>query len=215
MSQRHVVGVFGGTFDPVHQGHVQMACEVQQHLALEKICLLPSHQPPHRTQPQLPAQQRLQLLKLATASHACLSVDDREIKRTGPSYTVDTLKSFRRELGKQASITWIMGVDAFNTLTQWHQWQQLPKLAHIAVIERPGYQLPTSGILADWLSLSSPQHIHRQAAGQVVSIALTPLSISATAIRRQLSAGVMPSALTKPVASYIAQHHLYGFHPPN
>ncbi|MBX2807700.1 MAG: nicotinate-nucleotide adenylyltransferase [Cellvibrionaceae bacterium] len=210
---RQRVGLFGGTFDPVHQGHIHMACEAQRQLGFDKVYLLPSSCPPHRDQPQLSPRQRLHLLNLAVADCAGLIVDDREIHRAGPSYTVDTLKSFRDELGEQASISLLMGADAFSHLTQWHQWQQLPQLAHIVVVERPGYSLPDKGILGGWLSLSDSEQIRQQAAGQAVSVALTALDISATAIRQQLSSGLLPATLPKPVAEYIEEYHLYGFHP--
>lgn len=208
---RTLVGLFGGTFDPVHQGHVQMALEAKQALGLETLILIPSYQNPLKHRPQLTGQQRLHLLTLALAPLAGLKIDDRELRRQGPSYTVATLRELREELGDETSLVLFMGVDTYAQLMDWHEWQSLTDLGHIAVITRPGYCLPATGVLADWLAASSINEIAKQPAGQVIHLALTPMDISSTDVRQQLAMGLMPEGLPQAVATYIKDNQLYGF----
>ena len=211
MKLKSIVGIFGGTFDPVHIGHVQMALEAKQRLKLNEVRLIPCHLPPHRETPQQGSQQRLMMLKLAVAGIEGLVTDSQELERDGPSYTVDTLKQLRSELGEDVSLVLIMGADAFARLTQWHHWPEIPVLANIVVLQRPGYQLPESGILADWLKQSTIKQIYEQAAGAVVAIDQMPMELSATAIRRELAAGQSSSDLIPSVMAYIQEHQLYGY----
>jgi len=211
-----VVGVFGGTFDPVHKGHVQMALSALSHLELDRVHLIPCHQPPHRGKPSLTSRERLHLLSLAVEGHEGLVVDDRELKRSGLSWTVDTLKDLRRELGEEVSLVLLMGADAYSSLTQWHQWQELPKLAHIGVFLRPGYALPGEGVLADWMSSSSTgeasvTNVHGSALGCVLALNQPQIELSATDIRQQLALGFIPKGLEPNVRDYIVSKQLYGF----
>jgi nicotinate-nucleotide adenylyltransferase len=205
------IGFFGGTFDPVHCGHIQMALAAKKILQLDEVRLLPCHQPPHRDTPQLTSQQRLLLLALAVKDIDGLSIDDRELKRNNYSWTVETLKDCRKEFGDEPSITLLMGVDAYNNLQSWYEWQQLPSLAHIGVLQRPNYTLPKVGILADWLAASSAANIHTHSAGMVVALQQPQLPWSATAIRKQLALGIKPEGLPEQVYDYIVAHQLYGF----
>jgi nicotinate-nucleotide adenylyltransferase len=205
------IGFFGGTFDPVHCGHIQMALAAKNILRLDELRLLPCHQPPHRDTPQLTSQQRLLLLALAVKGVDGLSIDDRELRRDNISWTVETLKDCRKEFGDELSITLLMGVDAYNSLQSWHEWQQLPKLAHIGILQRPNYTLPKEGILADWLAASSAANINKQAAGMVVALEQPQLPWSATVIRKQLALGIKPEGLPERVYNYIVAHQLYGF----
>lgn len=212
------IGVFGGTFDPVHNAHIQMALSALSKLDLDEVRLIPCHQPPHRDQPQLTSRQRLHLLELATAHHPSLLVDDRELKRSGPSWTVDTLRDLRQEFGEQVSIVLLMGADAYSSLNSWHQWQQLPKLAHIAVFLRPGYSLPDSGPLSEYLDRSSSGQplllgIQNQPSGLVAALDQSQVDLSATYVREQLGKGRLPSGLDPAVSHYIVQHQLYGYKP--
>jgi len=205
------IGLFGGTFDPIHEGHLQMALEAKKSLNLDEVRLLPCHQPPHRGTPELSSEQRLLLLKLAVNNLDDLLIDDRELRRNKLSWTVDTLKECREEFGDEVSITLLMGTDAYNGLQSWHDWQMLPKLAHICILQRPGYQLPEDGILADWLAVSTTAKIYTEAKGMVVAIKQPILPWSATEIREQLIQGVRPEGLPKVVLDYIVAHQLYGF----
>lgn len=207
-----VTGVFGGTFDPVHYGHLHSARELLQRAPLDALHMLPCHLPPHRQQPGCSSEQRLAMLRLACADTE-LQVDDRELRRSGPSYSVDTLQQIRAEIGAQASLVWVMGSDAFAALDSWHQWQRLPTLAHIVVMARPGEALPTEGAVAELLAArrgDDPALLGREACGRIVPLALTPYPISATDIRRRLKKGLPVDELMPPaVVNYIRQHHLY------
>lgn len=211
------VGLFGGTFDPVHCGHIAMAAAAIDLVGLDELKLIPCHQPPHRERPQLSSEQRIDLLNLALDGSALMQVDDRELRRDGPSWTVDTLSSFRDEWGDDCSLVLLMGADAYSALTTWHQWERLPQLAHIGVFVRPGYSLPKEGILAQWLANSAaadPQICTAQAPfGSVFAIEQPPLAISATQIRHQLATGILPDTLPLAVRDYIAQQGLYGYSP--
>jgi nicotinate-nucleotide adenylyltransferase len=211
-----VLGVFGGTFDPVHKGHIQMALSALSCLELDRVHLIPCHRPPHRGKPQLTSEERLYLLSLAVAGHKGLVVDDRELKRSGLSWTVDTLKDLRRELGEHISIVLLMGADAYSSLTRWHYWQELPQLAHIGVFLRPGYALPDEGVLADWLNASSAGdesviNVHSRASGCILALNQPQIELSATDIRQQLALGLIPEGLEPYVRDYIVSKQLYGF----
>ncbi|ODS23782.1 nicotinate (nicotinamide) nucleotide adenylyltransferase [Candidatus Endobugula sertula] len=198
------IGIFGGTFDPVHNAHLQMALEAKSSLRLDEVRLVPCHRPPHRDSPTLSSEQRLELLYIAIRDLPGLVIDERELKRDHSSYTVDTLLSFREELGQEISLVLMVGLDAFIHLTQWYQWQRLRKLAHIAVMLRPGCPLPNNGILAEWLSMVDAQTIiHQQAAGGLLLLEQSLLPISATAIRQQLAEGQLVNNTPPLVAEYL------------
>ena len=135
-----MIGIFGGTFDPIHYGHLRSALEVKEVFGLTKLLLIPSAQPPHRTQPEATATQRLQMLELAVSNHSELSVDARELAHDGPSYMVDTLASLSEDY-PQESLLLFIGSDAFKYLSHWHQWQCIFDLAHIVVLTRPGTEI--------------------------------------------------------------------------
>lgn len=186
-----MIGLLGGSFDPVHYGHLRPALEVQQHLDLDEVRLLPSHVPPHRPQPEASPRQRVAMLNAAIASYPVFSIDTREFDREGPSYTLDTLKSLREDMAG-TSLCLLVGMDAFLGLTSWHRWHELTDHCHMVVMNRPGVQLPEQGELADFI------HRHRvmdagklgsQAAGLLFFQQVTQLEISATAIRRLLASG--------------------------
>lgn len=211
------IGILGGTFDPVHSGHIKMAQAAKSILNLDEVRLVPCHLPPHRDTPRQTSVQRLKLLKLAIESVDGLVADDREMKRAKPSWTVDTLKDFRDEFGNDVSLSLLMGADSFGQLTDWHQWQELPKLAHIAVFLRPGYTITYEGVLGEWLDksldrkLSLKQLIRERSAGHVLVLNQSQINISATDIRKQLASGIMPKRLDSKVQHYIKQHQLYGY----
>lgn len=208
------IGIFGGTFDPIHYGHLRMAEELAAALCLESVRFIPAGQPPHRAVPRTEAKHRLEMTRLAIAGNPRFVLDDREVRATRPSYTVDTLDSLREELGEAQPIFLLMGADAFLGLTTWREWQRLFDLAHIAVAHRPGYRVSQSDALPD--SLRSELHARRcdsapaAPAGCIVLKPVTQLDISATGIRQHLSAGASARYLSPDaVLNYIQQHHLY------
>ena len=136
-----MIGVLGGTFDPIHYGHLRPAKEALVTLGLDQLRFVPAARPPHRRSPVASAEQRLRMVELAVADEPCFVVDDREFGRPGPSYTVDTLISMREEFGER-TLCLLMGTDAFDGLDTWHCWQRLPQLAHLVVMYRPGWPVP-------------------------------------------------------------------------
>lgn len=207
------VGILGGTFDPVHFGHLRAALEMQEALGLAEVRLLPCGQPPHRVLPRACAADRLAMLELALAGQSALRVDRRELERSGPSYMVDTLTSLRAELGA-SPLCLLLGSDAFLGLPQWHRWQELLPLAHLVVLQRPGWRLdsvPTP--LAEMLAahrLTAAAELRLRPAGGILLQPVTPLDISATAIRALIAAGRSPRyLLPDAVWDYIHRRGLY------
>lgn len=210
------VGVFGGTFDPVHRGHLQIALDFLQHLPLTQLRLLPCAEPPHRQQPGASAEQRLAMLELALAqlNNNDVVIDARELQRQGPSYSIDTLVAIRAELGEQASLVLCMGSDVFSELPSWHRWQELLSLAHIAVAARAGQALvlndPVKKLLAEQ-QVHDAAVLQQQPAGYIVYLQMAQVPLSSSAVRAGLHAGNLPEdALPLPVWQYIKQHALYG-----
>lgn len=209
---RKTLGIFGGTFDPIHIGHLRMALELRQQLKLDEMRLLPCYLPPHRATPGASAEQRVAMLELALQDCAELTVDPRELLREKPSYTYDTLCELRAELGEQISLCLCMGMDSFLTLDQWHEWRQLIRLAHLVVVERPGYEIPEVGAVADLLHRhrAEAEAIHEAPVGAVIIATPALLPVSATDIRAQISAGESPQfLLPNPVLNYIRAQGLY------
>lgn len=209
---RKCLGIFGGTFDPVHIGHLRLALELKQQLALDEMRLLPCYLPPHRAAPGASAEQRVVMLQLALQSCPALALDTRELARNKPSFTFDTLTELRAELGAQVSVSLCMGMDSFCTLDSWYEWQQLIRLAHIVVVERPGYPLPEQGPVAALMRRhrTGREAIQAAAAGAVVIVAPRLLPVSATEIRTQLRSGQSPQFLLPDVVlQYIHTQQLY------
>lgn len=212
------IGIFGGTFDPIHNGHLAMAGELKAALALDEMRLLPCHLPPHRQQPGVSSQLRAEMAEMAVLDCKDLSVDCRELNRHSPSYSIDTLIELREELnnefGSNTSLTLCMGMDSLNSLTSWHRWDELLNYAHIAVVSRPGCEYPdASSEVGLWLleNQGSPDTIAAQAAGTVSVYQLSLLAISATDIRAQIAQGESPSALLpQRVWQCIKERGLYG-----
>ncbi len=208
-----LVGVFGGTFNPVHYGHLRSALELVERLQLEQLRLMPSAQPPHREAPQCSAAHRAAMLELAVAGEPRLACDARELHRAGKSYTIDSLIELRDELGGDTALCMVLGCDALLHISQWHRWQELLDWAHIVVIARPGWALPRTGVVAQWLDahrLNDLCALRQPRAGGIVIEELRPLAISSTEIRDLLAAGrsaryLMPQS----VLDYIQTHQLY------
>ncbi|MDP3977020.1 MAG: nicotinate-nucleotide adenylyltransferase [Pseudomonas sp.] len=206
------IGIFGGTFDPVHIGHLRSALEVAEFMALDELRLIPSARPPHREAPQVSAHDRLAMVELAVAGLPPLRVDDRELKRDKPSYSIDTLESLRSELAADDQLFLLIGWDAFCDLPSWHRWSELLEHCHILVLQRPDADSEAPETLRNLLaarSISDPL-VLTGPGGQISFIWQTPLAVSATQIRSLLANGksvrfLLPDA----VLSYIHAHGLY------
>lgn len=209
------LGIFGGTFDPVHFGHLRLAEEACSDLGLEKVLWIPAGQPPHRTRPQVKAEQRLEMVRRAIADQPAFLLDAEEVLSERPSYTVDTLRRLRREYGPQRPLVLLLGADAFAGLPTWHRWQELFALAHLAVSHRPGFPVEPASLpplLASEFAVrrADPAVLQAAPAGQIVTFAMTQLAISATQIRRLLANGdSVRYLLPEAVIDYIAAHQLY------
>jgi nicotinate-nucleotide adenylyltransferase len=205
-----MIGIYGGTFNPVHFGHLRTALEVKELFNLKQMRLIPCHLPSHRHQPCVSGNLRMEMLKLAISDSPGLQVDSCELDRQGPSYMLDTLKILRQELGEHERLLLFMGADVFDGLERWHLWQQLFQYAHIVVMTRPGY---TSKLLADFFQqrlIGDSALLQSQAFGCVFFQAVTQLDISATKIRQIFATGGNPQfLLPDKVISFIREHQLY------
>ena len=206
------VGIFGGTFDPVHYGHLRTAFEVLQELSLDEVRFVPCGDPPHRGVTFADAGIRAHLVELATRNQPEFSVDERELRRDGPSYTIDTLQSFRLEFPGR-SLCLIVGMDAFLGLPGWHRWNEILDYAHLVVAHRPGWQAPREGTLGKLLGerrVDRTADIHGAESGRIYVHAVTQLEIASTEIRKLVAAGrdprfLMPDA----VRDAIIERHCY------
>jgi nicotinate-nucleotide adenylyltransferase len=205
--------VLGGTFNPIHNGHLRSAVELLEQLGLERLHLMPCARPPHREAPRCPAMRRADMVTLAVAGEPRLCCDRRELTRTGPSYTVTSLAELRAEYGPRTGLCLVMGCDALLGLPRWHHWQELLDYAHIVIIARPGWALPQAGELLDWLDrhrLQSAAQLRRAPAGGVLLLELSQLAISSTGIRALRQAGRSARyLLPDSVLDYIERHQLY------
>lgn len=191
------IGLFGGTFDPIHYGHLRTAFELWQALGLTEVRFLPTGSPPHREQPHADAELRLAMVKAAVAGESAFVVDDREIRRSGVSYSVDTLTELRGEYPDR-SLCLLLGMDAFLGLPNWHRWRELLDLAHVVVAHRPGWKAPTSGPLGEVMvdrGTGSIRELHDKRAGRIYVHAVTQLEISSTELRQLIISGRDPRYL--------------------
>jgi nicotinate-nucleotide adenylyltransferase len=206
------IGLLGGTFDPIHHGHLRLAIELYERLELAEVRLIPSANPPHREPPSVSAQRRLEMVQAAIQGVAGLSVDDRELQRQQPSYMVDTLNSFREEFPHRP-LCLILGLDAFMGLPSWYQWERLLTLAHLVVVRRLGTLLPEVHRMQDFLlthQLRQPTELMNQPAGGIWIEEIPPLTISATQIRDLIATGRNPRYLLPlSVLEIINTHQLY------
>jgi nicotinate-nucleotide adenylyltransferase len=191
------IGIFGGTFDPIHYGHLRSAFELLQALELDHVRFVPSADPPHRGSTFAPAELRYRMVEVAVAGQAGFVVDDCEFRREGPSYTIDTLAAMRAEHGDR-SLCLITGMDAYLGLTSWHRWDEILNIAHIIVAHRPGWQLPASGALGDLLAAHGTYDVadlHTKSHGCIFHHEVTQLEIASTEIRELTAAGRDPRFL--------------------
>ena len=214
------IGLFGGTFDPVHFGHLRLATELAEAFRLDQVLFIPAGLPYHRGRSaHATSDQRLTMLKLATARDARFDVDDRELKREGNTYTYDTLAEIRKERGPGTSLVFLMGTDTFAKIDTWHRWTELFDLAHFGVaIRADDAQWNTRGPGAFpreiWPRITlSLRELLSTPAGKVMTFKMTPLAISSTAIRETAAAGGSIRYLTPdPVVEFIRSRQLYS--PP-
>lgn len=209
------IGLLGGTFDPIHFGHLRMAQELAESLSLDEVRFIPSANPPHKVPPLVSAEHRAVMVQLAIAGNPIFKFDDRELHRTGASYTIDTLLSLRSELVKNTSLVLFMGSDAFTKFNTWHRWQEIIQLCHIALVQRPLISIkePLPKVLDTFLHnhyTENAEDLHESSAGYVTMQPITPLDISSTAIRNSLQSGhsaryLMPDS----VLDYVHSHQLY------
>jgi len=209
---KQAIGILGGTFDPIHYGHLRTALELYQALDLAEVRLIPCYQPVHRKTPAASPEQRLAMVQTAVANEPGLKVDTCEIERKGPSYTIDTLKHLRETL-PTTPLCLIMGIDALLHFPSWHRWEDILKLAHLVVAHRPQYQLPQTGTVAELLKSCLTKQVarlHDKLSGHILLHPVTPLDISATDIRKQIAHGRSPEfLLPDSVYDYIKQHGTY------
>jgi nicotinate-nucleotide adenylyltransferase len=202
------IGVFGGTFDPVHYGHLRTAFEMLQALRFTEVRFIPCGDPPHRGETYADAGQRHEMVRVALEGQQGFVVDDREIRRNGPSYTIDTLIELRAEYPAR-SLGLIVGMDAFLGLPRWHRWQDILELAHIVVAHRPGWRAPDIGPLGELLDERGTHRVddlHEMTQGRIHIHAVTQLEISSTEIRELVEAGrdprfLMPDAVRDVIAA--------------
>jgi nicotinate-nucleotide adenylyltransferase len=211
------IGLFGGSFDPVHLGHLRLATELLEAFKLERVVFLPTGQPWQRgRETYAKGEDRLEMLKLATAAEPRFSVDDRELKREGPTFTYDTLSAYRAEVGAEVPLVWLCGTDAFAKIETWHRWLELFDLAHFATAVRADDR--------EWLS-KGPGAVPRPLwpritlnlkdllaapAGKIMTFSMTPFAISSTAMRSLVATGASIRYLTPdPVVDFIQSRSLY------
>ena len=203
-------GIFGGTFDPIHNGHLETVATVFNHCKLERIRFIPAASPPHRDQPNASPQQRLEMVALAVANQPQYDVDDREHKRDSPSYSFDTIKSIQSEDPAKCYCL-ILGLDAMLGLESWHRWRDLLDSVHFLVMKRPGWKTPCP--LPVWWKqryTDSIENLKRDSSGRIYEVDIDPNFLSATEIRYGLAQGVNVSTMIpEPVWNYIESNKLY------
>jgi len=221
------IGILGGTFDPIHNGHIQLAKQVLQKLQLQTIRFISCYQPPHRSNPIASPEQRLAMLKIALKDYSNFIIDDREIKRQGKSFMIETLQSLREEF-PNTPLCLIVGFDAFAQLSTWHCWEKLHDYAHIIVINRPDSLLELTDAVEKLLEKTETKDfldLHNDLRGKTYQLQIPPIAISATEIRKQLKQGEKPIAnppqspffkggrqtetLPEAVYQYIVTHGIY------
>jgi nicotinate-nucleotide adenylyltransferase len=209
------LGIMGGTFDPVHFGHLRLAEEALEALALGAVRWIPSGQPGHREPPVASALHRVEMVRLAIADEPRFRLDDAETRTIDPTFTVNTLHRLRAELGAERPLVMILGMDSFLSLASWRSWNDLFGLTHFAVGERPGFQLSAQtmvgGLALEYARRSAdPDAVRAMPAGAIVTFPTTALDISATSLRERLGRGASARyLLPETVLAYIRAHRLY------
>lgn len=213
MTARERVGVLGGTFDPIHNGHLAAARAAQQAVALSHVRFVPSARPPHRPDsPRASEYHRIEMVRRAIAGAAGWEFSDLELRRDGPSYSFDTLTALHREGLTPLQIFFITGADAFAEITTWHRYPEVLSAAHFVVVTRPGYALDTLHERVPLLAerLIAPHAIATAATPRVALVESNTPDVSSTEVRRRAGHGESLDGLVPPaVAAYIQQYQLY------
>ncbi len=185
------IGLFGGTFDPIHYGHLRTAFELLQALKLAQVRFLPTGNPPHREAPLAAGDLRLEMVRAAVAGQSGFSVDDREIRRSGVSYSIDTVTELRAE-NPARSLCLLLGMDAFLGMPTWHRWREIFEFCHVVVAHRPGWKAPITGPLGEVMvdrGTGSVRELHAAPAGRIYVLAVTQLEIASTDLRALVLSG--------------------------
>lgn len=191
------IGLFGGMFDPIHYGHLRTAFELWQALKLAEVRFMPAGSPAHKHSTHASGELRLAMVRAAIAGQAGFVVDDREIRRTGVSYSFDTVAEMRAEYPDR-SLCLLLGMDAFLGLPDWHRWREMLDMTHIVVVHRPGWKAPTMGPLGEVMvdrGTGSVRDLHDKPAGHIHIRAVTQLEISSTELRKVVTSGQDPRYL--------------------
>lgn len=211
-----LIGILGGTFDPIHFGHLRLAQELADTLALDEVKFIPSANPPHKTEPTVSAAQRAEMVKIAIADNPVFTLDECELNRKGASYTIDTLIELRKTLGDKTALCLMMGSDAFTKLNTWHRWQELLDYCHIILVQRPSNSTPQEKLAAELETLLHDHYIESnedlsiESSGYITMQSITALDISSTKLRSILKHGQSPRYLVPNcVIEYINQHQLH------
>lgn len=214
-SELRPLGLFGGTFDPIHHGHLRLAESARESLGLARVRFIPAGQPPHRASPGAQPADRLAMARLATADHPDFEVDPAEVEAACASYTILSLERLRTERGPAQPLVLLLGVDAFLGLASWKRWEEILDITHLAVANRPGYPLDPARMpapLAQQFAArqAGPEALAHAPGGRIVPFTMQPLAISATEIRHLRHTGhSLRYLLPVPVIDYISQHQLY------
>ena len=213
--QHKAIGILGGTFDPIHFGHLKPAQQILKQLDLAEIRLMPSHKPPHKAGTKATSEQRAEMVQLACQDLAGFCVDLRELSRQDPSYTLVTLQSIRQEL-PDTPICFLMGMDSLLSFKSWYRWAQILTLCHLVVSYRPGWNLNAANKDADIMDLLAAhqtddfKQLHQQNSGLIYLAQIEPLDISSTQIRQNVKAGVDNTGLLpEAVNAYLLAEGLY------
>lgn len=211
-----MIGILGGTFDPIHYGHLRLAQDVADSLQLSEVRLIPTGNPWHRAPPFAAPEHRLEMVRLGIAGNTLFRLDDREVRLAAPGYTVETLAGLRQELGASRPLCLLLGADAFAGLPSWHRWKEIFPLTHLAVVARPGAELDATGFHPELLAemtrrqCACAEDLQATPGGCIFVQPYAPLDISATRIRDLLKAGLSPRYLLPDcVLDYIHAHQLY------
>ena len=209
-----MIGILGGTFNPIHNGHLRLAERLEQTLAFETVRFMPAAIPALKDMPNVSAEQRADKVKLAIFDHSTFQIDTRELERSGPSYSIDSLVSLRKELGDKVSISWLIGSDAFAKLNTWHRWNELLDHCHFVVVKRPHSEdLTWNAEIHSLVELHQTNDVNvlkNSASGKILIQKIATLDISSTQIREQIASKTNVSdVMPKSVINYIQQHQLY------